>query len=441
MPLLGKYLCPGTQRPTIRAKSRLDGSDVMLARGDWKRLLALEVSAFGFFGLFWGCFAVLLADLSGALSLSPGPLGVALFVGAGASIGAMAALGWASDRLGRRAYLILAACAFGTGIAGLALSGSYATLLATLVVLYSSSGLYDVGINAVAVDLERLSGRRFMSYLHAAFSGGAMAGAVGAGALRQAGVDYRLVYLALLLPLASLVAAFTAVRFPSPGTEGTRDERSPGGTSPATDSGGEGSAGRWALYRDRSLLLVAAIACLGLLAEGEMEHWSGIYLRDTLGLAAIVGGSGVAVFYGAQALGRLAIGSIVGRVGNRRTLLGSGLLAAVGMLLALATTSPTLVVGGFLLLGLALAAVAPLAFSVAGEMVPDRAGSGVSVVTTFGYGGFLLGPPLVGGLAEVAGLRVALGVVAAAGFTVFVLSLRLGEPKAGTATEGGVGAP
>ena len=182
----------------------------MRARGDWKRLLALEVSAFGFFGLFWGCFAVLLADLSGALGLSPGPLGVALFVGAGASIAAMAALGWTSDRLGRRAYLILVACAFGMGIAGLALSGSYAVLLATLVVLYSSSGLYDVGINAVAVDLERISGRRFMSYLHAAFSGGAMVGAVGAGALLQAGVDYRLVYLTLLLPLVSLVAAFAA---------------------------------------------------------------------------------------------------------------------------------------------------------------------------------------------------------------------------------------
>jgi MFS family permease len=52
----------------------------------WKRLLALEVSAFGFFGLFAGCYAVLLADLSGALGLSPGPLGIALFVGAGAAI-------------------------------------------------------------------------------------------------------------------------------------------------------------------------------------------------------------------------------------------------------------------------------------------------------------------------------------------------------------------
>jgi hypothetical protein len=43
------------------------------AGANWRRLLALELSAFGFFGLFWGCFAVLLADLSSALGLSPGP--------------------------------------------------------------------------------------------------------------------------------------------------------------------------------------------------------------------------------------------------------------------------------------------------------------------------------------------------------------------------------
>ena len=409
----------------------------------WKRLLALEVSAFGFFGLFWGCFAVLLADLSGALGLSPGPLGVALLVGAGASIAAMGALGWTSDRLGRRAYLIGAAVAFGAGIVGLALSGSYAALLPTLVVLYSFSGLYDVGINAVAVDLERISGRRFMSYLHAAFSGGAMAGAVGAGALRQAGVDYRLVYLTLLLPLVALVAAFAAARFPRPRADG---ERPLDGASPveAPEVKGEvkgDEAGRWGPYRSGPLLLVAAIACLGLLAEGEMEHWSGIYLRDTLGLAAIVGGSGVAVFYGAMALGRLAGGWLVGRMGNRHTLLVSGGLAAGGMLLALATTNPALVVGGFLLVGLALAAVAPVAFSVAGDLVPERAGSAVSVVTTVGYGGFLLGPPLVGGLAEVVGLRAALGVVAVAGLAIFLLSLHLREPKADTATQGSFRTP
>lgn len=254
----------------------------------------------------------MLADLSRSLGLSPGPLGIALF--AGASIVSMRALGWASDRLGRKAYLILTTLAFGAGISGLALAGSYPALLATFVALYFFSGLYDVGMNAVAVDLERLSGRRWMTYLHAAFSGGAMVGALGTGALRQAGVDYRLGYLALLLPLAILVLAFVATRFPHPVAVGPEEEQPASGASSAADPEADGSAGKWALYRDRSLLLVAAIACVGLLAEGEMEHWSGIYLRDPLGLAAIVGGSGVAVFYGAQALGRLAIGWIVGRV-------------------------------------------------------------------------------------------------------------------------------
>ncbi len=211
----------------------------------WKRLLALEVSAFGFFGLFGGCYAVLLADLSGALGLSPGPLGIALFVGAGASIASMGALGWASDRLGRKVYLVLASSAFGVGIAGLALAGSS--------------------------------------------------------------------YLALLVPLAALVLAFAATRFPRPEAGGAGGERPLGGEASVAATEAEGGAGgRWALYRNGPLLLVAAIACLGLLAEGEMYHWSGIYLRDTLGLAAVVGGSGVAVFYGAQALGRLAIGWLVG---------------------------------------------------------------------------------------------------------------------------------
>jgi hypothetical protein len=70
-----------------------------------RRLLAVELGAFGFFGIFGGTFAVLLADLSASLGLSPGPLGPALFVGAAASIMAMALLGWTADRLGRRAFL------------------------------------------------------------------------------------------------------------------------------------------------------------------------------------------------------------------------------------------------------------------------------------------------------------------------------------------------
>jgi MFS family permease len=72
--------------------------------------------------------------------------------------------------------------------------------------------------------------------------------------------------------------------------------------------------------------------------------------------------------------------------------------------------------------------VVPIAFSVAGDLAPGRAGSAISVVTTLGYGGFLLGPVIVGGLAEVLGLRTALGIIAMAGFLIFVLASRLKAP-------------
>jgi MFS family permease len=337
-------------------------------------------------------------------------------VGAGASIIAMSALGWTADRLGRKAFLLVSGGVMGLGISGLALSGDYAALLVTLVVLYSASGLYDVGINSAAVDLEQSTGRRFMTLLHAAFSAGATLGAVAAGVLVQAGTDYRLVYLGLLLPLAVLLVAFAATRFPA----NTRN----------TSEGGE-EGGRYGLYRHLPLLLVGGIALLGLGSEGEMEHWSGLYLRDTLGLPALLGGSGVAVFYAAMAVGRLGTAGVVRAIGNRGTLIWAGSLTASGMVLALSTREPLLVVAGFLVVGLSLSGVAPIAFSVAGDLAPERAGAAISVVTTLGYGGFLLGPALVGGLAELVGLRTALLTIAAAGLVIAALGHRVSAGKDG----------
>lgn len=179
-------------------------------------------------------------------------------------------------------------------------------------------------------------------------------------------------------------------------------------------------------------MLIGGVAMLGLGSEGEMEHWSGIYLRDTLGLPALLGGSGVAVFYAAMAAGRLGTAAVVRLFGNRRTLVGAGLLTAAGMALALATREPALVVAGFLVVGLALSAVAPIAFSVAGDVAPGGTGAAVSVVTTLGYGGFLMGPVIVGGLAELFGLRAALSTIAFAGVTIALLGHRVsadGRPK------------
>ena len=158
-----------------------------------------------------------------------------------------------------------------------------------------------------------------------------------------------------------------------------------------------------------------------------MEHWSGVYLRNTLELPALVGASGVAVYHASMAAGRLISAGVISRFGNRPTLRAAGLLAAGGMTLALTTSESGLVVCGFLVVGLSLSAVVPIALSLAGDMFPERLGEASSVVTTLGYGGFLLGPIFVGTVATLLSLRLALSVVVLAGIVISTFAGTYGE--------------
>ncbi len=368
----------------------------------YRGLLTLACGALATLGFVWGSFAVLLADLSRTLDLSPGPLGLALSGGMVASLPVMALAGRTADSMGRRPLLVVSAALMGVGFTWLAFVGSFASLFMALLLLSAASGAYDVGVNAAAMDYERVTDQRRMALIHAAFSTGGALGALSAGVLLSTSVDFRYVYLAALVPLGTVVLAAAKTRFPP--VESSRESTKAG------------------LYRNVPLLLVALMAALAFLSEAAMEHWSGVYLRNTLALPALVGASGVAVYHTSMATGRLISAGIIGRFGRRLTLRAAGLLTTGGMALALATTEPILVVCGFLVVGLALSAVVPIALSVAGDMFPERAGGASSVVTALGYGGFLLGPILVGTVAELLDLRLALGIVVLAGISIFALA-------------------
>ena len=375
----------------------------------YRGLLGLACGALGSLGFVWGSFAVLLADLSRFLELSPGLLGLALSGGMVASFPVMALAGRIADRAGRRPLLVVSGISLAAGFAWLALVRNYASLFAGLLLLSAASGAYDVGANAAAMDYERATGNRRMALIHAAFSAGGALGALSTGVLLWTGLDFRSAYLAALVPLGAVVLAAAKTRFPP-----VADHREGTKTGP---------------YGNTPLLLVAFMAALALFSEAAMEHWSGIYLRDTLALPALAGALGVAVYHASMAVGRLISAGVVSRFGNRPTLGASGLLAATGMTFALATTEPVLVVVGFLAVGLSLSAVVPVTLSLAGEMFPERAGVASSVVTSLGYGGFLLGPILVGAMAELLSLRVALGLVLLAGVTILAAAGARGDRR------------
>lgn len=381
------------------------------------RALPLLYGLFIALGGSAGAFQAVLADLARALALSPGPLGLALTIGGVAAIPVMYLGGQLIDSRGVRpailggtaglvaAYALYASAqGFWGAVAGCSLAGI-------------AVGVYDVGINAMAARWEAATGRRAMAWLHASFSGGAAAGALGAGMALDAGQDYRLVYLAVAcMWLAVLVTGVLARCYPAV-------------VPPDPQLGARSGS----LYRDTAVVSLGLVAFAGYYGENAMESWSALYLRDALGVTAFVGASGVAVFHVAMTTGRLGAGVGQHLVGRRAWLGVAGLLAALGTGIAVSTPDPGLAIAGFLLVGLGFSAVAPMAFSLAGELAPKRVGEAAAVVTTIGYAGGLLAPGIVGALAEQIGLGPALGtaVVGALGITALSLRLRLEPVESG----------
>lgn len=141
-----------------------------------------------------------------------------------------------------------------------------------------------------------------------------------------------------------------------------------------------------------------------------------MYLVERVGTTAAAGATGYAAFSLSMTMGRLVGDRVADRLGPARTLAASGILAMIGLGLAVARPDPILAPLGFAIAGLGLANIVPVLFSAAARVPGVAPGVGVAMVAVFGYAGALAGPPLIGFTAELVGLRAALSslVLAAA---------------------------
>ena len=351
------------------------------------RLPALPI-AFGVFGMVWGGWQAVLPDLAGRFGLSSGPLGAMLTAGFAVSLPAMLATGRLLDSAGTGRGMALTAICMASGLAVVASLGSLPLLVFGIILFVVGSGAFDVAINGAALGDETWSRPARLTLLHAAFSGGGVLGAIGAGALVEGGMSFRLVY-----PV--LVASLVAVAILAAGATWQRVRS-------------EGSVPRSIAL---AMLPLAGIAGLAFLVEGSMETWSAIYLRDVLGAAAFVGALGPGAFHGAMLVGRLIGAGVAGSLGAPATLLVSGTMTVGGMAVALLVPNAAVAIVGMAIAALGASFVVPVVVSLAGRRADRYAGRAASYVLTLGYAGFLIGPSLVGILGELAGLRVALAVI------------------------------
>jgi MFS family permease len=377
------------------------------------------VGSFCAFGAMWGVCHVILVDLQHALGISAGKLGVAMSIGVSASIPSMLISGRCIDRFGVRVVMAAAAAALAAGLLCFAVTRNYATLCLALVLLYGGSGAYDVTVNAAAIHVEQHTGRRIIAYFHGAFSGVAAIFAVTAGLLLSNSVPFRSLYFGLAAAMTGVVLLIAT----SSGLGGARRADARAGTFAVRSK-----PQIMRIILIPTILLVALIATLSSLSENALQSWSSIYLRTSLGVPVLVGSFGPAAVYAAMSVGRFICGYAVTKIGRSGYLRICGLVAAGGMGIALASDIPWLAISGFLVCGIAHAAVAPVAFSIGGDVAPAHAGQVSSAVATISYAGFLGGPVLIGGLAQLIGLRGALLSIVVAGLVITVLALWLREP-------------
>jgi MFS family permease len=343
-----------------------------------------------------GSWVTRIADQQVALGLDSAALGWALLAMAIGAMCTMPFIGWCTRRVGLVWVTLVTSMVFCTALALPGWAISLYTLVLALFLFGACNGAMDVAMNAAAAQLEKCYGRTIMPAFHGFFSLGGAAGAV-VGGWFAAGAIAPGVHLnsmaALLLVMTAIAAGFVHVPEPVVATTTAPSEHTKDGKS---------SVG---------IAVLGIIAAAVMLGEGAVADWSAVFMKTALQANAFSIASAYAAFSTAMALGRLGGNGVVQRLGELRTLRYGTLTAALGLGLVIMAPSPWVAIVGFGCVGLGYSCVFPCVVTAAGRIPHLSASSAIGRVTTLGYGGFLLGPPLIGAIAQASSLRVGLCLV------------------------------
>jgi MFS family permease len=361
---------PSADRPATRLATRL----------------SFLVAGFGI-----ACWAPLVPFAKERLAIDEGILGLLLLCLGIGSVGAMLLAGILSARYGSKPFIIVGGLGLAVPLPLLSIASSPLTLGLSLLAFGASLGSIDVAMNIHAVEVERAAGRLLMSGFHALFSIGALAGST----LMTSLLSLHLGTLAstsicsFLMLIAILVA------------------------SPRLHRSAQAQDGPLFVLPREMVLLLGLLTAITFLVEGAVLDWGALLVIGAGLVTESQGGAGYMLFSIGMTAGRLGGDPVVARFGDRAMLFWGSLLAVAGFAVLLVAPVATLVMAGFLLLGLGASNLVPVLFRRAGTQNVMPVGVAVAAITTTGYAGILIGPAAIGFFAKVVGLAPAFWMLAA----------------------------
>lgn len=367
------------------------------------RLNRVAVSALFFMhGLCFASWASRIPTIQVNLGLSESALGTVLFA---LPVGFFVSLPFAGvlvGLLGSRRVAVLASVFYALALVAIGLAANAVGLFGCLFLLGFFANLLNISINTQAVAVEGMYKKKIMASFHGIWSLAGFAGAaIGTWMIGKGYSPFQhYVCVGILFIVVNALSAAYLVR-----KDEATGEKRPLFAMP-----------------DKSLLGLGIIAFCSMMVEGAMFDWSGIYFTKVLTVAPEYAGLGYTTFMVAMAAMRFMADGLTGKVGLTRMLQISGALATAGLLLSVIFPQMMPALAGFFFIGMGVSSVVPLVYSAAGKSESLSAGTALTAVSSLGFMGLLIGPPIIGFIADATSLRISFLAISVMSLAVVVLS-------------------
>ncbi len=369
-------------------------------------------------GLGLSSWAPMVPFVKDRLLINEASLGMLLLLlGLGAII-MMPISGLLMQKIGSRRLMGLGTLIVGFTLPSLLIIPGHFGMSVALFIFGCGIGTVDVSMNAHGVQVQNLYGKPIMSSLHGLFSIGGLIGSLGLGLLMKTGLAplHAAIVISLFMFLVltisykrlfeldferEIIKKFTKVK---------ADARSNGKFQSLNGT----------------IFLLGFLCFSVFLSEGAMLDWSAVFLTDLKGVPLAYSGVGYAAFSIAMAMMRLAGDYIVEKWNAKIIVVAGSFIAMTGLILVILSPWLSLVLLGFVLLGVGAANIVPIFFSEGGKIPGVSPNISISAISTMGYAGQLVGPALLGFIAYQFSLKIAFAGIA---FLIFLVAVIYGFRK------------
>nr|MBP7473134.1 MFS transporter [Prevotella sp.] len=366
----------------------------------------LAISSFYFvIGLVFASWASRIPDIKDTLSLSNSELGSALFAIPLGQLFMMVLSGYLVHKFGSRGTLILGTTLYTITLFFISYANSFLSLFVCLFFFGMIANMLNIATNTQACFLEKIYERNIMSSFHGLWSLGGFLGGIIGTCFVQSGMSLSVHYFSILVVCFILIALNFRYLL---GNDIMKKEESRKNNISLT-------------HIDKIIIFLGLMGFGGMFCEGTVYDWSSVYFSSVVKPDASFIRAGYVAGMGAMTCGRFVADRFVTKYGAKTVLHVCGSLIVVGLMMV--STLPYLVSAtfGFLLVGFGISSTVPICYSIAGKQPTMSPSIAITFVSSISFIGFLIGPPLIGYLSDLTGMRIALASVSLFGLSIVVL--------------------